>query len=584
MYSEIKNVQILVALLKEYGLNQVVMAPGGSDIPIIHSIEQDSFFQCYSIVDERSLVYFAMGLAQESQKPVVCLCTSGTAACNFLPGITEAYYQDVPIVAITADKNPYRLNQLETQKIDQTNIFQGVCKKSVNLPVVINTEQEWYCGRLINEALIELNHHGTGPVHINIPVMGKIYVYDVPKLPAVKKISLLSKESDKALWKEKEKILKLRKRIFIIVGQNIYFSKDDILNIEKFFDSYNCVISVEHLSNLNCRGTVKTYPITEACDRELFASFCPDLVISLGNNIVSASLKPSIRNCSRDCEHWQIDPAGRVRDMFDCLTTVFECTISEFFQFFTSEVTTQSDKKYYNLWKETLSMLQFPETGFTDFFVVKKIAEVLPKHSLLHVAILNSTRLFQFFDLPKNIKFYSNVGGLGIDGCLSTFMGQAAQYEGMSFCVLGDLSYFYDMNASGIRYLHKNIRIILLNNKGGGEFHYLVGKDNISTLNNYISAEHKKTAVGWMNSLGFDCCVVETEKELEVALDKIIKPSEKPLFVEVCTDMEKDAEAIKSFYKKTRSILGGKKAVMKDAVRSILGNEGTQKLKKILGK
>ena len=176
MYSNHKSVQILLSLMKKFDIRDVVLSPGGSDIPLIHSIETDDFFTCYSVVDERSAAYYAMGVAQEKSRPVACICTSGTAVCNYVPGITEAHYQNVPVLAITADKNPYYQDQLETQKIKQNNIFTDVVKKSVDLPVVQSADDEWLCNRLVNEALLELNHHGTGPVQINIPIVGLTHI------------------------------------------------------------------------------------------------------------------------------------------------------------------------------------------------------------------------------------------------------------------------------------------------------------------------------------------------------------------------------------------------------------------------
>ena len=177
MYTVIKNVQVLVKLLKEHNIRNIVMSPGGSDIPIIHTIEMDDFFNCYSVVDERNATYFALGLSQEKNEPVACVCTSGTAICNYLPGITEAYYQNAQVIAITADKNPIFQDQLETQKIDQMNTFKNVVKASVDLPVIRDDNDEWICNRLVNEALIEMTHHGKGPIHINIPIVGDTSKY-----------------------------------------------------------------------------------------------------------------------------------------------------------------------------------------------------------------------------------------------------------------------------------------------------------------------------------------------------------------------------------------------------------------------
>ena len=247
MISNIKNVSILVSLLKEYNVKNIVLAPGASDIPIIHIIEKDNFFNCYSVVDERSMVYFAVGISQQLQAPVACVCTSGTAVSNFLPGMTEAYYRNTPIIAITGDKDQHRQGQLETQKIEQNNIFGECCKKCVNLPVVHNAEEAWYCERLINEALIELQHHGSGPVHINIPVIGDITSYSQTELPKCKKIDFIEGINCKEFCAYTQNKINEYDKIMVVVGQDINFTDKQLETLEKFIRSYNAVIAVDHL-------------------------------------------------------------------------------------------------------------------------------------------------------------------------------------------------------------------------------------------------------------------------------------------------------------------------------------------------
>ena len=216
MNSSFRNVQILVDLLKQYKIKDVVLSPGGSDIPLIHSIETDEYFTCYSVVDERSAAYFAMGVAQQKNAAVACVCTSGTAVCNYLPGITEAFYQSVPVLAITADKNPYYQGQLEIQKIEQTHIFDGVVKKSVDLPVVQNSEDEWLCNRLVNEALLALTHHGRGPVQINVPIVGRTDLYDDKTLPPERKINVVEWLDDDEIWNKYAQKLVSAKRVLCV--------------------------------------------------------------------------------------------------------------------------------------------------------------------------------------------------------------------------------------------------------------------------------------------------------------------------------------------------------------------------------
>ena len=241
MYTDIRSVQILLSLMKEFGIKDVVLSPGGSDIPIIHSIETDAYFTCYSVVDERSAAYYAMGVAQQKNRPCACVCTSGTAVSNYVPGITEAHYQGIPVLAITADKNPYYQDQLETQKINQRIVFEEIVKKAVELPIIKDAEDEWLCNRLVNEALLALTHHGTGPVQINVPILGNPIEYGCAQLPKERKITV--PKINEKLWKGSAQRL-VGKKVMVVVGQDLLFSDDDIKNMNKFYESFDCVFAV----------------------------------------------------------------------------------------------------------------------------------------------------------------------------------------------------------------------------------------------------------------------------------------------------------------------------------------------------
>lgn len=547
MYTYYKSIQLLIACLKVYNVKHVVLSPGGSDIPLIHSIETDDFFTCYSVIDERSAVYFGIGVSQIHNEPVACICTSGTAVSNYLPGITEAFYQNVPIIAITADKNPYFQGQIETQKIEQHHIFGEVCRKAVTLNLNHDENDDWYNERLIKEAILTAIHGSKGPVQINIPVVGSYNQYNVEKLPSIRKVEIVKPEDEDSIWlRYAEKISHARK-VLIVVGQNVFFSDRDVKNIESFYERYNCVISVEHLSNLESPICLHTYPLTETGN--LTEELVPDLVISLGNNLSAYSLKPFLRRHDT-FEHFSIDEDGRYRDVYKGLSCIFECSASFFFEKMVSEnmPLTKNNKQYDSAWRLILEKIQIPEFPFSSIYVAGELSKIIPERSILHLAILNSTRVMQFFKLRSGIKVFSNVGALGIDGCLSTFMGQATQKDNLAFCLIGDLSFFYDMNAAGIRHLGNNVRIVLLNNRGGAEFHFFMDKDIIPTLNDYICAEHSKSAEGWVKSLGFEYSYARNKQELQSALESFATKSSSPKFLEVFTDMEEDAQILKKFY------------------------------------
>lgn len=574
MYSEYRSVQLLVSALKEYNVKHIVLSPGGSDIPIIHSIETDNFFKCYSVVDERSAVYFGIGISQAENTPVACVCTSGTAVSNYLPGMTEAYYQNVPIIAITADKNPHFQGQIETQKIDQINLFNSVSLKSVDLPYSNDPNDDWLCERLIKEAITSAIYHSKGPVHINLPIVGSYNNYSCNSLPPIRKVLKINYESGPIVWNSYIKKIHNAKKILIIVGQNILFTEEDKKYIERFFELYNCFISVEHISNLNCKGCIYTYSITETGNATT-EEYIPDLVISIGNNISSYSLKPLLRKNFKKFTHISIDASGRYRDTFKGLSDIFECSPQFFFKYFVQNAPENSsnDLAYYSLWKKLEEKIDITEFEFSPYYVAQKLSTIIPENSVLHLAILNSTRIMQFFPLNKGVKVFSNIGALGIDGCLSTFMGQQANINNqLAFCIIGDLSFFYDMNAVGIKHLNKNSRIILLNNGGGAEFHLFMDKNKIPTLNNFVCAEHTKTAKGWIESLGFDYYSAHTKKDLDDCITIFSKASEHPLFLEVFTDKEEDARISKVFFQKLapqRTIAQTAKSLVKKVINKL---------------
>lgn len=554
MYSKIKNVQYLVALMKEHNVKHVVLSPGGRNIPINHCLEQDDFFTCYSVVDERSAAYFAIGLSQQLGNATVAICcTSSVAASNYTPGITEAFYLGIPLLVLTADRHPHMLNQMENQMIDQVDMFKNFCKKCVNLPYTETPEDNWACQRMINEAILETKHHGDGPVQINIPISGGIGLFTEPKLPPVKVINRYEYKRDMSLWAAKVEELKKAERILVVCGERIPPCKKELEYIAKFASKYNCVIATEHVSNVRCEGSLDLFGAAQVMPLDKFTDFAPDIVISLGGNFISR-LKDMMRAKPAKTKHWLIDEGGRVCDLFKSLTSIFECTPMDFFEYFVDNAPSgiKNNKKYYNQWEDYAKKAAYPDFPFSNSYAIKALSKEIPSGSLLHLGILNATRIMEHCELKDNITSYSNIGAFGIDGSMSTFMGQAAVTpEGLAFLVIGDLSFFYDMNALQMRHISKNVRIMLVNNSGAAEFHFFMGEKVIPTLNKHIAAEHSTSAKGWVESRGFRYYSATNENELNSVMQEFINPkADTPAVLEVFTDKKADAEELKAFYNK----------------------------------
>lgn len=554
MYTNLKSYQIIIALLKKYRIRHCVLSAGSRNIPFVHSVEEDPFFVCYSVVDERSAAYFAMGLSQELNEPVVISCTASTASSNYWPAVGEAFYQGVPLVILTSDRNPSMLHQWEDQMIDQVGMFDRHVRKSVNLPL-INGNDDWlYCQRLVNEALLELNHNGTGPVHINIPMKNYSTSFDYKELPDVVQIKRITCQDDDSVWRYYSNRLSSFKRILVICGQSWNASEMLREKMSQFFAKYNCAISVDQMSNVECEGVVHTSVCFDVryVTSSKFKSFLPDLVISYGYNVFQGLKEMLRKNCGK-FEHWSIQPDGSVCDMYLSLTTIFECGAEHFFKYFADMSENQNDKVYYNSICNYVDSVMVPNFSFSQPYVIKQIVEKIPEGSNLHLAINNAIRQSNFFNLKSGVKTYANIGTFGIDGCLSTMLGQATVSPSkLNFLIIGDLSFFYDMNALRIRHIGKNARILMINNEGGAEF-YVNGSWQNESSDLHTTARHHTKAEGWVRENNFIYLSAHDKNSFAKALEIFFNPDlNQSVFLEVFTEMKDDSDKVHEFYDYTR--------------------------------
>lgn len=544
MYSDIKSVQTLVALLKEYGVRHIVLSPGNRNVPIVHSVEQDDYFKCYSITDERSAGFFAIGLIHQCQEPVAICSTSGTAVCNYASAVNEAFYQQLPLVVITADRNPYFLNQLEDQMIPQMAVFRDVCKAAVQLPIVKDEQDVWVCQNRINTALLEMDHHGKGPVHINIPIENGTTAFNTKELPPVKKINRVS-ACDPAAAKLGQQLQ--GKRIFVLCGQSSACSPSFKTALEAFASQYNAVIGVDHLSNLNCKGALNTFLGPKMLEDSQLNDLVPDIVISCGGNFVS-NLRPMFRN-NKKVEHWLISDSGLVQDPFHCLTRIIEGSAEDFFAAVACGENGDLGS-YYSQWENALRSCVLPEAPYSDLLAVGKLMGKLKAGDKLHLANSSSVRLANHFELDEGVAVTCNRGTNGIDGSMSSFMGEAAVDDDLHYLLIGDLSFFYDMNALWNRYVGKNVRILLNNNTGAGIFHNTIGKGKIPTINLHTAAEHFYNAEGWAKTASMQYLSATNAEELEKAMETFTGDGDVPMLLEVFTDKEEDARILRGLYGK----------------------------------
>lgn len=551
-YNDLISIQMIIFMMKHYGVNYVVLSPGVRNVPFVHSVENDPFFHCFSIVDERSAAFFGLGLATKLQRPVCICCTSGTAVANYHPAIAEAFYQHVPLLVVTADRTEFTLNQREDQQIPQAFVFENICNKSVNLPYEIeNQTQNWYCNRLLNEAFLSLTQNNAGPVHINLPIWGKELSYNCSNLPQTRIVQRHSLDNLDE-WEEKAEELKSAKRIIVLYGQRGPVNESKKADIENFVKKYNCIISVDHLSNLNIEGCVDTFLASKYASRYVQYELNPDIIIVVNGNSIS-DLKNIAKIESFCSKIWHITPDGKIADQTRHLTDIFECSTDFFFKYFGSSLRISSfnSKEYLNKWKKLNESIKIPDLPYSDVYVVKKFIESLPSGTLLHLANSSSVRHASHFSLPQDVEVYCNRGTNGIDGDCSSFIGQSVvEKDKICYLLIGDLSFFYDMNGLWNNYIGNNVRILLNNNQGASLFYHSVGIENIPTLGKFVAASHNATAKGWVESRGFRYISAANEKELTDALKIFSDTSVKePMFLEVFTNKTTEKEDLSEITK-----------------------------------
>lgn len=505
---------------------------------ISKSVEDDPFFTCYSVVDERSAAYFAVGLSLEVRAPVAISCTSGQATRNYFPGMTEAYYRKAPVLAITADYDESFMGQQNMQAICNMNMPSDAAKVSLDIPIIKDDKDEFLVTRRLNEAMDALTHSGGGPAHINVRV-DQHWERGADQLEISRKITRYM-ISDLE-WPEIAD-----RKVLLVIGQHHPFSDEEQAAIEAFADKYNVAIYVNHISNYN--GACSVHGNLRLHSGSL-GELKPDLVITIGGHLGDYFVYGNLLKL--DVEHWRIGADGAYADTYNLLTRVFECEEALFFARMAECASADCGSDYYEQWLAEVGRVSLPDDyPLSHPTVAQKLSPVLPANSNLHFAILNSMRIWEFFSIDPSIRAYSNVAAFGIDGCLSTFLGQSVASDQLNFLITGDLSFFYDMNALGIHHLKNNIRIVLINNHGGCEFRlksHVAGTFGEDSNRHIAAAGHfGNSAEGWALNNGFEYLAVKSKVDLEQATEPLIRESNKSILMEVFTEMEDDADALQS--------------------------------------
>lgn len=571
-YTVEKNVQIVLSLLKQSNIRLVVASPGTSNVTLVASMQSDPFFKMYSSVDERSAAYMACGLAAETNEPVVLTCTGATASRNYLSALTEAFYRKLPILAITATQPEVKIGSYSPQAIDRSRIQKDVAVFQTYLRTVRSEEENNLVTLRMNQAIHALTKRGGGPVHVDLETHST-REFTVKTLPTAKKIKFYDYDSE---------LPPIPKgRILIFVGNHNIWKQEEIELIDNFCSIYNGIVVCDHSSKYTGKYAVSASLFGQGYVPE---GLNANLRIHIGH--VSADY-PGIEFARKTPIEWRVNEDGEIRNVMGSTDSVFEMKEVTFFKHYATHTGNQTEyldacKKGY---QEALNRIK--DLPFSNIWIAQKLAPLLPKNSVLHTSILNSTRSWNLFEIDKSITTYCNTGGFGIDGILSTIIGASlANPNKLYYCIIGDLAFFYDMNSLGNRHIGKNLRILLVNNGCGTEFKNFNniaaqfgddGSPYIAAMGHY--GFKSPTLVKHLaEDLGFKYLTANNKENFDVIYHDFINPEQdKSIIFEVFTNWQDESDALKAI-NNTKSL----KQKMISNVGQLLSPDAKAKIKKIL--
>ncbi len=552
-FSSKRSIQILAHLLKEYGIFDIVISPGSRNAPLAIHLSETDEFNCYSIVDERSAAFVGMGMAKSIKKPVALTCTSGSASANYYPAITEAFYQNTPLLILTADRPTDFVDIFDGQTIRQKDLYQQHSYGDFQLleDSMENADDENFS--IIKKA-IEVCFEKQGPVHINIPLEEPLY-HMVSELPNFKPVEKTIRENVYELPPNLVAEFNTSKRIMILVGTRDY-SEELEMQLTQLVKNHSVVVLKEANSNL------RHDKFFAHIDRYIFnfndadyKTYAPDLLITVGQNVVSKKVKQFLRKANPK-NHWHIDEVWHP-DTFFSLTEKVKASPEKFFAKLLKFISLEPSP-YFNLWdvlrdKRDLKHDEYcVGTTFSDFKLFELLSKQLPENINLHISNSSAIRYTQLFDFDKN-RIYCNRGTSGIDGSTSTAMGYAIKSQRQTVLVTGDMSFFYDINGLWNNYIPPYTRIIVFNNGGGDIFKIIPGPSSTNALDEFILTKHHKNAEYLAKHFGFAYTKVDDEITLSRVLDNFFKHDEKAKILEVDTAAIENAEVLKGYFEFLKS-------------------------------
>ena len=541
----------LVAICAAQGIRQVVLSPGSRCAPLTLAFARHPEMEVRTIADERAAAFIALGMAQQLKEPVVLVCTSGSAALNYYPAVAEAFFQQIPLLVLTADRPPEWVDQWDGQTIFQEEVYGKHVKKSFRFPdSFAHPDQVRHGHRISNDAILVCRQFPAGPVHLNIPLREPFYpeegeLFHFPKHPPVVRLEPSEvRLGEMALGKLKSELANFQ-RILLVPGQQA--SNPSLLAlIERLAQNQQVVVVADTLSNLQGKGTITLHD--HWLGREEFhAALAPDLVISFGKSIISKSLKLFLRK--QDLQHWHIQPDGQAKDTYAGLTRILGSDPFAFLTWLSTHLPPmESDyAPRWQLLEEQIASslpLALKEVDFGEYSAVKQVLDALPANGQLHVANSMAIRYVNFLG-RRTQEICCNRGTSGIDGSNSTAVGASLISQAPVTLLTGDMAFFYDRNAFWHNYPMPNLRVIVLNNQGGGIFRLIDGPARQPELEEFFETKQALSAKSLAEEYGFGYASVMTSEQLESALLKFYEPSLQPKIIEIISDSPRNAAILK---------------------------------------
>ena len=556
MTSDKKNISLLADIFVKSGLSNIVISPGSRNAPIVTSFANRNDVNAFSIIDERSAAFFALGMALKTQKAVAIACTSGSAALNYSSAIAEAFYQKIPLLVLTADRPQHLIDVGDGQTIKQENVFANFVKKSFQLPLDITNENEKIkAEKIVNEAISACHFPQAGPVHINIPFDEPLYQTTEEQIEG-KAVQTESQQTEieKTVLNKVASACSTSKRAMIIAGQSV--ENPDLDKVLDTISNYkNIVVLTETTSNLQGKRFIDTIDnVVSTFNEEDQKVFAPEVLITFGGQVVSKMIKKFLRN-SKPQKHWHISPSGEKMDTYFSLTDAIEAQEIDFFRGLSKLIKT-SDSSFSDLWQKRKTEVDskkneyLNQIEYSDFKVFESILKQLPANSVLHLGNSTPVRYSQLFGSKQGIVYNSNRGVSGIDGQVSTAVGYSFSSDKLNLLITGDLGFLYDSNGLMNNYLQPNLKIIVINNSGGGIFRFIPGPDNTPNLEAFFATKHNWKAEFICKAFDVDYFKTENLKELEETLPNFLNSKSKtPQLMEIFTPADKNAKILRDYFK-----------------------------------